>query len=55
MCPQNVKDKIGWMIELAKDKKVTAPPTVSSGVVYFPIYTPEKMINVKVEKQLFVQ
>ena len=42
MCPQNVKDKIGWMIELAKDKKVTAPPTVSSGVVYFPIYTPEK-------------
>ena len=49
MCPQNVKDKIGWMIELAKDKKVTAPPTVSSGVVYFPIYTPEKNDKCKME------
>jgi|TARA_Y100000031_G_scaffold22409_1_gene23360 type IV pilus assembly protein PilY1 len=42
-CPDN--SKVGWYINLdpnspSTGKKVTAEPTVSGGVVYFPIYKP---------------
>ena len=38
-CPK-YPDKKGWYIELKDSKKVTAEPTVGSGLVAFPIYKP---------------
>ena len=38
-CPK-YPDKKGWYIELKDSKKVTAEPTVGSGLVVFPIYKP---------------
>ena len=35
----------GWYITLDNYKKVTAEPTVSSGLVYFPIYKPTTSVN----------
>ena len=43
-CPQLTKDK-GWYIKLDNYEKVTAEPTVSSGLVYFPIYKPTTSVN----------
>ena len=43
-CPQLPRDK-GWYITLDNYKKVTAEPTVSSGLVYFPIYKPTTSVN----------
>ena len=43
-CPQLTGDK-GWYIKLDNSKKVTAEPTVSSGLVYFPIYKPSSSVN----------
>ena len=43
-CPQLTGDK-GWYITLDNYKKVTAEPTVSSGLVYFPIYKPSSSVN----------
>ena len=43
-CPQLTGDK-GWYIQLKNSKKVTAEPTVSSGLVYFPIYKPSSSVN----------
>jgi len=43
-CPQLTGDK-GWYIQLKDSKKVTAEPTVSSGLVYFPIYKPSSSVN----------
>ena len=42
-CPQNA-DR-GWYVTLDYSKKVTAEPTVSSGLVYFPIYKPSSSVN----------
>ena len=42
-CPQ-AGDR-GWYITLKDSKKVTAEPTVSSGLVYFPIYKPSSSVN----------
>lgn len=40
-CPQAVKpEKMGWYIELDKFKKVTASPTLSGGMVYYPVFQP---------------
>jgi type IV pilus assembly protein PilY1 len=35
----------GWYITLEDSKKVTAEPTVASGLVYFPIYKPSSSVN----------
>ena len=43
-CPQLTGDK-GWYIQLKNSAKVTAEPTVSSGLVYFPIYKPSSSVN----------
>ena len=43
-CP-NVAGSRGWYIILDYFKKVTAEPTVSSGLVYFPIYKPTTSVN----------
>lgn len=43
-CPQLPGD-IGWYISLENSQKVTAEPTVSSGLVYFPIYQPSSSVN----------
>ena len=43
-CPQ-VPGDVGWYITLNKSQKVTAEPTVSSGLVYFPIYQPSSSVN----------
>ena len=43
-CPQTPKD-VGWYITLDDFQKVTAEPTVSSGLVYFPIYKPSSSVN----------
>ena len=43
-CP-NIPGQKGWYIELDHFKKVTAEPTVSSGLVYFPIYKPTTSVN----------
>ena len=40
-CPK-YPNKRGWYIELKDSKKVTAEPTVGSGLVAFPIYKPVK-------------
>jgi len=42
-CPQ-AGDR-GWYITLDSSKKVTAEPTVSAGLVYFPIYKPSSSVN----------
>ena len=42
-CPQSA-DR-GWFVSLDNYKKVTAEPTVSSGLVYFPIYKPSSSVN----------
>ena len=43
-CPKST-DR-GWYIKLEKIlQKVTAEPTVSSGLVYFPIYQPTSSVN----------
>jgi type IV pilus assembly protein PilY1 len=42
-CPENA-DR-GWYVTLNYSKKVTAEPTVSSGLVYFPIYKPSSSVN----------
>ena len=42
-CPENA-DR-GWYVTLNHSKKVTAEPTVSSGLVYFPIYKPSSSVN----------
>ena len=54
-CKNTTKDKTGakcptstdtgWYIKLDKSQKVTAEPTVSSGLVYFPIYQPTSSVN----------
>jgi len=43
-CPKLTKDK-GWYIKLDNYEKVTAEPTVSDGLVYFPIYKPTTSVN----------
>ena len=43
-CP-NVTNSRGWYIPLDYFKKVTAEPTVASGLVYFPIYKPTTSVN----------
>jgi len=42
-CPE-AADR-GWYITLDNSKKVTAEPSVSSGLVYFPIYKPSSSVN----------
>jgi type IV pilus assembly protein PilY1 len=42
-CPQ--KADAGWYVTLSDFKKVTAEPTVSRGLVYFPIYKPSSSVN----------
>ena len=42
-CPQSAD--IGWYSTLKDYKKVTAAPTVSRGVVYFPLYKPSSSVN----------
>ena len=43
-CPQLPGDK-GWYITLDKYRKVTAEPTASSGLAYFPLYQPSSSVN----------
>jgi len=43
-CPKLTKHK-GWYIKLDNYEKVTAEPTVSTGLVYFPIYKPTTSVN----------
>lgn len=43
-CPDITKDK-GWYVTLPNKQKVTAEPSVSSGLVYFPIYQPTSSVN----------
>ena len=43
-CPQLPGD-VGWYISLENSQKVSAEPTVSSGLVYFPIYQPSSSVN----------
>ena len=43
LCPTH--EDAGWVIHLSNYKKVTAEPTVSSGLVYFPIYKPSSSVN----------
>mgnify|MGYP001301763491 CR=1 FL=1 len=38
--PAGTPKKVGWYIELGDSKKVTASPTVSGGIVYYPIFEP---------------
>tara|TARA_B110000444_G_scaffold6348_1_gene5897 strand:- start:114 stop:896 length:783 start_codon:yes stop_codon:yes gene_type:complete len=42
-CPQ--KADSGWYATLSNSQKVTAEPTVSRGLVYFPIYQPSVSAN----------
>ena len=42
-CPQ--KADSGWYSVLSNFQKVTAEPTVSRGLVYFPIYQPSSSVN----------
>ena len=35
----------GWFIKLPRSQKVTAEPTLTGGVVYFPIYEPSTSVN----------
>ena len=43
-CPNLQKD-MGWYSILPNKQKVTAEPSVSSGLVYFPIYQPSSSVN----------
>jgi type IV pilus assembly protein PilY1 len=43
-CPQLTGNK-GWYITLDNYRKVTAEPTVSSGLAYFPLYQPSSSVN----------
>ena len=43
-CPELTKD-LGWYITLPNYQKVTAEPSVSSGLAYFPIYQPSSSVN----------
>ena len=43
-CPEVTGSK-GWYITLDNYEKVTAEPTVTSGLVYFPIYKPTTSVN----------
>ena len=43
-CPNLTKD-MGWYVTLSNSQKVTAEPSVSSGLVYFPIYQPSSSVN----------
>tara|TARA_B100001057_G_scaffold200015_1_gene200707 strand:- start:2427 stop:6530 length:4104 start_codon:yes stop_codon:yes gene_type:complete len=43
-CPDITKDK-GWYVTLPNKQKVTAEPSVSSGLAYFPIYQPTSSVN----------
>ena len=43
ICPNN--SHLGWYVNLEKNQKVTAQPTVSNNVVYFPIYEPNLTVN----------
>jgi len=42
-CPQTANR--GWYITLDNSQKVTSEPTVTSGLVYFPIYKPSSSVN----------
>jgi len=50
----NVTGSRGWYIVLDYFKKVTAEPTVSSGLVYFPIYKPTTSVNACSLGQAFI-
>ena len=41
----NVKKEYGWYIKLKKAQKVVAEPTVTKGMVYFPVYEPSTSAN----------
>ena len=43
-CPQLPGD-VGWYISLENSQKVTAEPTVSNGLVYFPLFEPSQSAN----------
>ena len=43
-CPNLTKD-LGWYITLPNYQKVTAEPSVSSGLAYYPIYQPSSSVN----------
>jgi len=43
-CPNLQKD-MGWYVTLSNSQKVTAEPSVSSGLVYYPIYQPSSSVN----------
>ena len=38
--PAGIPSKKGWVIYLDNHKKVTASPTVSGGIAYFPVFSP---------------
>ena len=40
-----IKKDMGWYIKLPASQKVTAEPTVSNGLVYFPIFEPSQSAN----------
>ena len=40
-----VKKEFGWYIKLKKAQKVVAEPTVTKGMVYFPVYEPSTSAN----------
>jgi type IV pilus assembly protein PilY1 len=40
-----VKKEFGWYIKLKKAQKVVAEPTVTKGIVYFPVYEPSTSAN----------
>ena len=42
-CP-DVGDS-GWYVELDKQKKVTAEPTLTGNVVYYPVYKPSRSVT----------
>ncbi len=53
-CPLTTKDvsrlarsnkDLGWYVKLKHSQKVTAEPTVSNGLVYFPIFEPSQSAN----------
>jgi Tfp pilus tip-associated adhesin PilY1 len=44
VCPNT--SHLGWYVNLEKNQKVTAQPTVSNNAVYFPIYEPNSGTNV---------
>ena len=41
----NYKKEFGWYIKLKKAQKVVAEPTVTKGMVYFPVYEPSTSAN----------